>query len=141
MDKHYCLAIRELYTKNLRIIIRSYDGGKENYIFLPYGVYALPYWRGKGDKETLEKTEKYYAECEEAMEKKPLGTKAEDNWGETRQKKRGKTKQKGKVKDTQEKDAADMRSSLTVCVCTEHASECKTDEGRAGPEDHDNHCG
>ena len=65
------------------------------------------------------------------------------------QKKRGKTKQKGKVKDTQEKDAADMRSSLdeitnmlyAVCVCTEHASECKTAEGREGPEDHDNHCG
>ena len=45
-----------------------------------YGAYALPYWREKGDKETLAKAEKYYAECEEVMKNKPLGAKAEDEW-------------------------------------------------------------
>ena len=41
--------------------------------------YALPYWREKGDKDTLVIAGKYYKTCQEQLDKKkPLDTKAED---------------------------------------------------------------
>ena len=119
-----------------------------------FGGYSLPYWRDKGDKETLEKTERYYKACQEQLDKeKPLGTKEEDNWERTRKRKtmkgRGncKTKTQGKA---QEETTETMTSSIdTEMNALRELFDCNVIDsdgivkrgGRKGPEDHDNHCG
>ena len=118
-----------------------------------FGGYALPYWKEKGDKDTLEIAERYYKDCQDKLEKeKPLGTKDEDNW-ETRKKKKAmrgkqkKTKLKIDTRDTTEGKARisidnEMNEMRELFDC--NTIECDggiTQRGGGGFVDYDNHAG
>ena len=89
-----------------------------------FGRYSLPYWRDKGDKETLEKAEKYYKECQEQLEKeKPLGTKEEDNWERKRKRKTAKRRENRNAKErghaqveTSEALTSSLNTEMNFCV-------------------------